>query len=892
MTAKKIIDTDTKQTGDAEIEGNVSISGNTTINGTRPTVNGTDVALVTDIISGGDGGESAGDVLIALNQHKDDKTNPHAVTKTQVGLGNVDNTADKDKPISTAQQTALNGKVAIAQGTGNAGKVLGINESGNVEPVEAPTGGGSNVNIVQQTGQSETDVMSQKATTDALAAKVKYPTSIVGSFNDGAYALGFSGTSFNESTLHTGRMTYNPPSNPVGQIALYDSNGKLVSKDKNAVNSEVATLNDIATKLDKSAVPNQFYATDENGEQVMVDRSTVGAPDGGGESAEDVLIALNQHKSDKNNPHEVMKEQIGLGDVDNTSDEDKPLSSEQREALDALKENEDIISATIDSHMEDLTNPHKVTKKQVGLEFADNTADANKPVSAATRSALDGKLDISGEPNKIYANDENGDPVMLDMPSGGGDGGYEGPAVLQNTGPSTSAVMSQKAVTDALDGKLNTSSYPNMVYGTNASGGQLMVDIGSQLNEKVSRSYTPNKIYGTGPHGEAVMVELPEGPDVVQDTGSSEEDIMSQGAVTRELAGKLDIDETPNAVYGTDEDGYQVMRSMPAVPHVVQTRGISPTDVMSQKAVDMALATKVTISTVPDKLYGTDHDGEQHMHAIPNFGSLADSIDTKLSRSTHPNSVYGVDEYGQQVMMEIPSAIKGDGDGRYVYKQEVPSAVWTINHKLGGPVILSAYDDSGQEILATKELIDDNTARITFLSERTGTAIAVSGAPPIVEIMDESIIVHGPGDSEKDVMSQKAVTDALATKLTDNRYFFACNATGTSAPLTYDNALIYNEDDFSIRLAVTTMDVSMIITPKQGQTIMYVHHSYAGSTATPVTVPRTAIGDGTTAPLTVTVTRPNTTDSAFADGAMNVGNRMMNYYFTRGTGLYIYIAIS
>jgi len=36
--------------------------------------------------------------------------NPHSVTKSQVGLGNVDNTSDADKPVSTAQQTALNGK--------------------------------------------------------------------------------------------------------------------------------------------------------------------------------------------------------------------------------------------------------------------------------------------------------------------------------------------------------------------------------------------------------------------------------------------------------------------------------------------------------------------------------------------------------------------------------------------------------------------------------------------------------------------------------------------------------------------------------------------------------------------------------------------------------------
>lgn len=38
--------------------------------------------------------------------------NPHSVTKSQVGLSNVDNTSDADKPISTATQTALNGKAS------------------------------------------------------------------------------------------------------------------------------------------------------------------------------------------------------------------------------------------------------------------------------------------------------------------------------------------------------------------------------------------------------------------------------------------------------------------------------------------------------------------------------------------------------------------------------------------------------------------------------------------------------------------------------------------------------------------------------------------------------------------------------------------------------------
>lgn len=45
-----------------------------------------------------------------LNTHTYDTNNPHGVTKEQIGLGNADNTSDIDKPISTATQTALDGK--------------------------------------------------------------------------------------------------------------------------------------------------------------------------------------------------------------------------------------------------------------------------------------------------------------------------------------------------------------------------------------------------------------------------------------------------------------------------------------------------------------------------------------------------------------------------------------------------------------------------------------------------------------------------------------------------------------------------------------------------------------------------------------------------------------
>ena len=51
-----------------------------------------------------------------LETHINNKSNPHEVTKDQVGLGNVDNTSDANKPISNATQTALNGKFSATEG--------------------------------------------------------------------------------------------------------------------------------------------------------------------------------------------------------------------------------------------------------------------------------------------------------------------------------------------------------------------------------------------------------------------------------------------------------------------------------------------------------------------------------------------------------------------------------------------------------------------------------------------------------------------------------------------------------------------------------------------------------------------------------------------------------
>ncbi len=53
------------------------------------------------------------------------------------------------------------------------------------------------------------------------------------------------------------------------------------------------------------------------------------------------------------------------------------------------------VQSNLNDHEADTANPHQVTKAQVGLDEVDNTSDANKPISSATQTALNNKLDTS-----------------------------------------------------------------------------------------------------------------------------------------------------------------------------------------------------------------------------------------------------------------------------------------------------------------------------------------------------------------------------------------------------------------------------------------------------------------------------------------------------------------
>lgn len=59
------------------------------------------------------------------------------------------------------------------------------------------------------------------------------------------------------------------------------------------------------------------------------------------------------------------------------------------------KQAEATITSNLSKHTSNYENPHKVTKAQVGLDNVDNTSDINKPISTATQNALNLKADAN-----------------------------------------------------------------------------------------------------------------------------------------------------------------------------------------------------------------------------------------------------------------------------------------------------------------------------------------------------------------------------------------------------------------------------------------------------------------------------------------------------------------
>ena len=85
---------------------------------------------------------------------------------------------------------------------------------------------------------------------------------------------------------------------------------------------------------------------------------------------------VNSHIANKSNPHTVTKAQVGLGNVNNTSDADKPVSTAQAAAIADAKAAGTTAQTSINSHAGRKDNPHTVTRAQLGLATTDQVVFA------------------------------------------------------------------------------------------------------------------------------------------------------------------------------------------------------------------------------------------------------------------------------------------------------------------------------------------------------------------------------------------------------------------------------------------------------------------------------------------------------------------------------------
>lgn len=105
----------------------------------------------------------------------------------------------------------------------------------------------------------------------------------------------------------------------------------------------------------------------------LTDTADITATNENWDTVDDELKKADTHSKSTSNPHKVTKSQVGLGDVDNTSDASKPVSEAQATAIaDAKKAGTDA-QTNLTEHTNNKNNPHEVTAEQIGAAGSSHT---------------------------------------------------------------------------------------------------------------------------------------------------------------------------------------------------------------------------------------------------------------------------------------------------------------------------------------------------------------------------------------------------------------------------------------------------------------------------------------------------------------------------------------
>jgi len=312
------------------------------------------------------------------------------ITKSMVGLANVDNTADLDKPISTATQTALNGKSATTH-----------NHDTTYVPLTVAAAKGD---ILVATGAGSVSKISVGSNGSVLKADSTQATGLIwGTDNTGG-----GGGAVSSVAGRTGDVVLTKSDVSLGNVDNTADTAKPISTatqtaldGKQALDSDLTAIAAIAPTNDDIIQRKAGAWTNRSVTQFKSDlaltKSDVGLAnvDNTADTAKPVSTAQQTALNLKANLASptfsgtvsgITKSMVGLGSVDNTADTAKPVSTAQQTALD-LKAN--LASPTFTGTVAG------ISKSMVGLGNVDNTADTAKPISTLTQAALDLKAPLA-----------------------------------------------------------------------------------------------------------------------------------------------------------------------------------------------------------------------------------------------------------------------------------------------------------------------------------------------------------------------------------------------------------------------------------------------------------------------------------------------------------------
>ena len=102
--------------------------------------------------------------------------------------------------------------------------------------------------------------------------------------------------------------------------------------------------------------------------------------------------SLDAHIGNKSNPHNVTKAQVGLGNVQNLAPADMPISTAQATAIADAKAAGTKAQTDLNTHANRKDNPHNVTRAQLGLATTDQVVFAKTTAASGFWKESDGRL--------------------------------------------------------------------------------------------------------------------------------------------------------------------------------------------------------------------------------------------------------------------------------------------------------------------------------------------------------------------------------------------------------------------------------------------------------------------------------------------------------------------